>query len=149
MAVELSLHQVRRGALRELDARRFLERHPFALVQDEAMLTLEAPDGGTAWVHGAGPGGEWQRPVGIKISVDALSEGLVEAIHSHAVQGDMVIALWRPAPSWDVDAWEAAAPPAAVFIAAGAETVELPRRWPSATVCSSAKELLEALEVAE
>jgi hypothetical protein len=165
-SLEVSLHQIRDGKVQTLDDRRYLHPHAFALVQDEEMVSVETPDGGRAWAHGAGPSGGWQSPSAISISVDALSEDLARVIHSHAVRGDMVIALWpRSADDNYVYVWEKTAAstgaaedapsrefdvrsiPTAVFLTNAAQT-QLPASWPNPTICATAEQLFDSLSSA-
>lgn len=164
LAIELSLHQIRNRGVQVLDDQRRLYSHEFAVVEDENMVSLETPDGGRAWIHGAGPDGDWQRSTAISISIAKLSAELARIIHSHATQGKMVIAIWPGSRNDNyVYAWEreAAGPesaadvpsvqldvrsvPAEVFVPESGQTDALPMGWPNATVCERPEQLLAAL----
>jgi hypothetical protein len=131
MPIELSLHRMREGRPQPLDERRYLDRHRFAAVEDEEMLSLETPDGGSAWVYAAGPGGwgEHGRATGVKFSIDVLSEQLVQILYSYAELNGMVVACL----------------PVAVYVTAADQARHLPADWPTSVVCASAEQLLELL----
>jgi hypothetical protein len=131
MPIELSLHRMRDGEPQPLDERRHLEEHEFATVQDEETISLETPDGGRAWVGGAGPGG-WGDHGGataVEFSIDALSEQLVQILHSYAEQNGMAVARL----------------PDAVYVTAAEQVPHLPAGWPASAVYASAEQLLELL----
>jgi hypothetical protein len=131
MPIELSLHRMCGGSPQPLDERRHLDDHPFGRVEDEEMLSFETPDGGSAWVYAAGPGGwgEHGRATGVEFSIDVLSEQLVQILHSYAEQNGMVVARL----------------PVAVYVTAADQAGHLPAGWPTPTVCATAKQLLELL----
>ena len=131
MPIELSLHRMRDGEPQPLDERRYLDGHQFARVEDEEMLSLETPDGGSAWVYAAGPAGwgDHGRATGVEVSIDVLSAQLVQVLHSYAEQSGMVIARL----------------PAAVYVIAADQARHLPRGWPAPAVCGTAEQLLELL----
>ena len=131
MPIELSLHRMRDGEPQPLDERRYLDGHQFARVEDEEMLSLETPDGGSAWVYAAGPAGwgEHGRATGVEFSIDVLSEQLVQILHSYAEQNGMVVARL----------------PAAVYVTAADQVRHLPADWPAPAVYATAERLLELL----
>src|SRR5436309_1438423 len=129
------------------------------------MILLETPDGGDASLFGAGPSGEWKPISAISISIFKLTEEVAEVIYSHAVQGDMVIALWPRSRNpnyvyaWDENGGRADYPedvadpdvraiPAADFVTNADQARDLPPDWPSPTVCATAEQLFEALRSA-
>ena len=131
MPIGLSLHRMRDGEPQPLDERRYLDGHQFARVEDEEMLSLETPDGGSAWVYAAGPAGwgEHGRATGVEFSIDVLSAQLVQVLHSYAERSGMVIARL----------------PAAVYVTAADQARHLPSAWPAPAVCETAERLLELL----
>jgi hypothetical protein len=168
--LELSLHRFRDGEVQPLDERRYLHEHEFAVVEDEEIVSIDTPDGGSAWISGAGPGGRGDhgRATGIDVSVDVLSEQLTQILFSHAERGAMVFALWAAVPqsgnyfyAWE-PGLEAALEeahalglnpqvrsiPLAVLVTTADQTGHLPTGWPAPAVCATAQQLFELLSTA-
>ena len=123
MRIELSLHRMQDGEPQPLDDRRYLHDHGFATVQDEETISLETPDGGSAWVVGAGPGGwgEHGGTTAVELSIDVLS-----------VQSGIIVAPL----------------PAAVYVTAADQARHLPPQWPTPVVCLTGERLFELLREA-
>jgi hypothetical protein len=128
MPIELSLHRISAGELQPLDEPPHLEDYSFARVEDEGILSLQTPDGGSAWVSGAGPGESGGMTV-VEFSIDVLSEQLVQVLHSYAERSGMVIARL----------------PVAVYITTPEQARHLPAEWPAPAVCTTPERLLELL----
>jgi hypothetical protein len=163
--IELSLHHIRDGDVQLDAARRYLHEHRFATVEDEEMVSIKTPDGGSAFVVGAGPNGRGAVSTGVDFSVDALSEQLVQTIHSYAVDSGMVIARWSLTPettgyryAWDprLELSKRAAEaeglevqvrsiPMAVFVTTERQGRHLPQDWPDPAVCGTPEELFQEL----
>jgi hypothetical protein len=131
MRIELSLHRMQDGEPQPLDDRRYLHDHGFATVQDEETISLETPDGGSAWVVGAGPGGwgEHGGTTAVELSIDVLSVQLAQVLHSYAELSGMIVARL----------------PAAVYVTAADQARHLPPQWPTPVVCLTGERLFELL----
>jgi hypothetical protein len=163
--IELSLHRVRDGDVQLVGARHYLYEHQFATVEDEEMVSINTPDGGSALVVGAGPNGRGAVSTDVDFSVEVLSEQLAQIIHSYAGDSGMVIARWPLTPettgyryAWDpqLDASKRAAEaeglevqvrsvPTAVFVTTEDQVRHLPSGWPDPAVCAIPEELFEEL----
>jgi hypothetical protein len=165
--IELSLHRVRDGELQPLDEHRYLYEHEFVTIQDQDIISIDMPDGGRAWVVGAGPNGRGAHGDGtdVEFSVVALSAQLVQVLYSYAQRGGMVLARWPPLPASKGyrNAWhprletalrEAGAIgqelqvrsiPVAVFVTNPEQPGHLPAGWPTPSMCETAEQLFELL----
>jgi len=122
MPIELTLHRMCGREPQPLD------NHESARVEDEGIISFEPPDGGSAWVYGAGPGEPADRTT-VEFSIDVLTEQLVQILYTYAAQSGMVIARL----------------PAAVYVTDADRARHLPAGWPAPAVCATAERLLELL----
>jgi hypothetical protein len=124
-----------------LDDRRYLYEHELATIEDEGIISIDTPDGGSAWVVGAGPdGGSSRGPTDVAFSVDVLSEQLAQILHSYAERGEMVVARWPV----DLER-QPLSIPTTVFVPMAEQPRHLPPGWPAPFSCATAAELFESL----
>jgi hypothetical protein len=134
---------------------RFLDQHPWTRIEDEEILRIECPDGGSGWVFGAGPGlADNASILACEFSIVRISDDLASVLWDYARRGGYVIAQWPVSESrayvWegpearkvdreDYDAFVIRSVPVRTFSVS--RVAASPADWPPPIFCESAARL--------